>query len=239
MNRKLQNEAYERVVRMYAESIAVPRFDCRAIERRSPASRVRSVPPWRQYALATALCIVMIVWAMPAVPALIADVQNAVQIFLERDGQMVRATDRVVTIEEAMRDLPFRVIAPNGVPLAATPTIREISAAGDPASIQLFIQYPSNVAGPKPGMTALPALTIIETAATAARANVMVATHPAGQPPMANAGNPAGRPPAGAVRIRALTSTWVAGGTRVSLAGTPGAITQAQLDAIRRAMGGQ
>jgi len=243
VNRKLQSDSYAELVRAYAEAIAVPRFDRNAVERRSPKTCGSSVSPLRQYAFAAVVSIALVAWAAPAVPALIADVQNAVQLFLEHNGQMVPATDRIVTIDEAARDLPFHVVAPSGVPLAATPTIREVSVAGDPMSAQLMIQYASNIAGPKPGMVVLPALTIVEMPAGAPQSNLFFTAHAVGQPPMARMpqppGNPGGPAPVGAVRIRMLTSTWVANGTRITLMGTPGAITQPQLDAIRRAMGGQ
>ncbi len=240
VNRKSQSDSYAALVRTYADAIAIPRFDRSAIDRRRPAARAAQRPARRQYAFAAVAAIALIAWAAPAVPALIADVQSAVQLFLEHNGQMMPATDRIVTIDEAARDLPFHVVPPNGVPLAVTPTIREISVAGDPASAQLMVQYSSNLAGPKPGMVALPALTIVETSASAPVANLMFAAHPVGQPPMAKLEQPRpGNAPRGAVQIRALTSMWVVNGTRITLLGTPGALTQAQLDAIRRAMGGQ
>ncbi len=234
MNQKLQNDAYANAVSEYAQRIAVPPFDRVAIEGRSPRTQRRSAPSWRQYVIAAAATVALIAWSAPAVPALIADIQNAVQLFLEHNGQMVAASDRIVTIDEASRDLPFKVIPPKGVPLAAAPTVHEISVAGDVASAQLFVQYPSNLQTPKGGMTALPALTITETAASAPQANLQVAVHPAGVPPM----RPPSGVPLGAMQIHLLTETWIANGTRVTLLGTPGAITQAQLESIRHAMGG-
>lgn len=238
MNRKSQNDSYADLVRAYADAIAVPRFDRHAVERRFPKRAASSDFAWRQYALAAVAAVALVAWAAPAVPALIADVQNAVQLFLEHNGQMVPATDHVVTIDEAARELPFRVVPPSGVPLNVAPTIRVISVAGDPSSSELMVQYASNLAGPKPGMVALPALTIVETSASTPRANLMYAAHPVGQPPMVRMPQPPKNPPPGAFRIRALSDEWVANGTRISLMGTPGAITQVQLDAIRRAMGG-
>lgn len=236
MNRKLQNDRCAELARTYAESIGVPHFNLRAIEGRSPRSIRETGSSWRSYVAAAAIVIGLVAWAAPAMPALIADVQSAMQLFLERNGQMVQATDRVVTIDQAMRDLPFRVIPPNGVPLAASPTIREVSVTGDPASAQLLVQYSSNPRVPSGAMTAMPALTIVETAASSPEANIGYAVHPVDQPPMR--WRPPNHPPPGAVRIQLLTEGWVSNGTRVRLLGTPGAITQAQLESIRRAMGG-
>lgn len=234
MNRKSQNDRYAELTHLYADAIAVPRFDLAAIERRSPHRAYDVRPNWRSYAAAAVVVLGLAAWSAPAMPALIADVQNAVHLFLERNGQMVPATDRLVTIDQASRDLPFRVIPPNGVPIATAPTIREISIAGDPASARLLVQYPSNPRVPTGGMTAFPALTIVETAATAPRANFEFTTRPVGASPM----RPPSGTPAGTVRIQVLTETWTANGTRITLLGKPGAITQAQLEAIRRAMGG-
>ncbi len=237
MNRKSQNEPFAKLARTYGDAIDVPPFDRQAIERRSPRSRrVATLPWWRQYAFAAVTAIVLVAWAAPAFPALIADVQNAMQLFLERNGQMTPATDREATIAQAARDLPFRVIPPSGVPLTVQPMIREISVAGDPGSAQLLIQYSQGVAGPKPGFTALPALTIVETAASSPPANLAITVHPVGTTALARP--PAGEPPRGAMQVRALTEIWVQNGTRVRLLGTPGAITQAQLQEIRHAMGG-
>lgn len=236
MNRKSQSDSYAELVRAYADAIVVPRFDLRAVERRFPKRAAPSNVSWRQYAFAAVAAVALVAWAAPAVPALIADVQNAVQLFLEHNGQLVPATDRIVTIDEATRELPFHVVPPSGVPIAEPPTIRVVSVAGDPASTQLMVQYASNLSGPRPGMVAMPALTIVETAASTPRANLMFVAHPVGQPPMMKV--PPGSRPPGAVQIRALADEWVENGTRISLMGTPGAITQAQMDAIRHAMGG-
>ena len=236
MNRKPPNDPYAPLARAYADRIHVPKFDTQAIARRFPRPRAVELPWWRRYALATIAAIALIAWAAPAVPALIADVQSAMQLFLQRNGELVPATDREVTIDQAMKDLPFRVIPPAGVAVATPPLIREISIPGDPGSVELLVQYASNLPGPKPGFTAMPALTIFETAASSAPANLAVTVHvtnQSGMPPL-----PRGPKPIEGVRIHALTEIWIAGGTRITLVGTPGQITQAQLQAIRRAMGG-
>lgn len=235
MKRNLQNDPYAECARAYADAISVPRFNRAAIEHRSPRRAYDEAPKWRSYLAAAVIVLGLVAWAAPAMPALIADVQNAVQLFLEHNGQLVPATDRLVTIDQATHDLPFRVIPPSGVPLAAAPSVREVSIAGDPTSARLLVQYPSNLQTPRGGMTAMPALTIVETVASASPENILFAAHPLGVPPMRP---PSGAPPAGAVQIKALSETWTVGGTRITLLGTPGAITQAQLQAIRRAMGG-
>ncbi len=239
MNRKPLNDSYANLVRAYADRIDAPPFDRRAVESRSPNRRLVTLPWWRQYAFAAVVTIALIAWAAPAVPALVADVQNAMQLFLQRNGQMVPATDREVTIDEAARLLPFHVVPPNGVPIATPPTIRVISIPGDPTSMQLMVQYASSLPGPKPGLTAMPALTIIEMSASSPPTNIAFRVQPMGQSrlPFPPPGTPQYRP-RGAVQIRALTEEWIANGTRISLLATPGTITQAQLQAIRHAMGG-
>lgn len=237
MNRKPLNDPYAKLARTYADSINVPPFDRHAIDRRSPSRPLLAFPWWRQYAFAAVVVVALVAWAAPAVPALIADVQNVMQFFFERNGQMTPATDRVVTIEQAARDLPFHVIPPSGVPIASPPMIHEVSVPGDPTSEQLMVQYASNLPGPKPGFTAFPALTIVETAASSPQGNVAIAVHPVGQAPLP-VPPPGARPPGAVVQMQVLTVTWIANGTRITLLGTPGAITQTQLESIRRAMGG-
>ena len=237
MNRKPLNDPYAKLARTYADSIDVPAFDRQAIDRRSPSRPTLMLPWWRRYAFAAAVAVALIAWAAPAVPALIADVQNVVQFFFERNGQMTPATDREVTIEQAARDLPFHVVPPSGVPIATPPMIHEVSVPGDPTSAQLLVQYASNLPGPKAGFLARTALTIIETAASAPQGNLAIMFHPVNQAPLPPPGAPGPRPP-GAVQIQLLTVTWIANGTRITLLGAPGAITQAQLEAIKRAMGG-
>jgi hypothetical protein len=237
VNNQPLNDSCANIVRVYAERIDVPQFDRHAIERRSPRRGKVALPWWRQYAFAAIATIALIAWAAPAVPALIADVQSAMQLFLQRNGQMVPATDREVTIDQAMRDLPFRVVPPSGVPIATPPMIREVSIPGDVSSYQLMVQYASSLPGPKPGLTAMPALTIIEMSASSPQANIAYRVHPVNQAPLPALPQPQYRPQ-DAVRIQLLTETWIANGTRISLLGNPNAITQAQLQAIRRAMGG-
>jgi len=235
VNRKPLNDPFANAVRAYVDRIHVPAFDRQAVARRSPSRRDVTLPWWRRYAFAAVATIALIAWAAPAVPALVADVQSAMQLFMQRNGEMVPATDREVTIEQASRDLPFHVVPPSGVPIAAAPMIREISIPGDPSSYQLMVQYSSNFPGPKPGLTAMPALTIFETSASSPPANIAYSVRPLGRPPLPP---PPGARPQGAVQIRALSETWIANGTRITLFATPGTLTQAQLEEIRHAMGG-
>jgi hypothetical protein len=227
MSDKLQDNWYARVVRDYACTAAVPQFNLDAIERRSGHNTERR-PYWERTVLVAAVAVALLLLSAPALPALIA---HAIHAFVERDGQLSPATNREVSLEEAARLAPFRVIRPSGVPLASTPMIQLITVVGDPQGTQLFIEYAAS-AGLTKGFTALPRFTIIETAASSEPANLRLATDSKPLRPNASPG------PGVLMRIHLLAITWVEDGTRVTVSAAPGSMTMSQLKAIRRAMGG-
>jgi len=219
MSANSQTDPYPAIVRKYVDGASVPPFDLSAIRRRNTL-QANARREWRQYAVAAGV----VAWSVPAFPALVAQVQNVLHMFLERDGQLVPAENRIVTIEQAARDLPFKVIAPRGVPLSISPTIREVGISGDPQSARLMIEY-----GPQ-HVPSGPALNIMETAASAPDLKLAIVAR-AGIAPPSQTGKMSEKD-----KIRLTMVEFTVSGTRVKLLSAPGNLTTAQLESIRDAM---
>jgi hypothetical protein len=233
----MHEERVADAARSYGRAIVVPPMNLAAIERRSAKSHDRR---FDRFIIGGALAAGLLLWSAPALPALIT---NAIHVFLEQNGHLMPATNEQVTIEGAARLVPFAVIRPAGIPFDVPPAIQVIQLPGSSQSAQLLIQYPSALHGGKTGFTALPKFSIVETSASAPSASVFMAVRQGPAPKLAplpkkGATGLYGRNGAGTVRIRLLSLTWVQQGTRVTISAVPGAMTMAQLESIRHAMGG-
>lgn len=237
---ELNSDSMRSATRDYAEQIAVPAFDERPIRARA---REKLAPQrgWRRTAVAIATAAVIIAAALNG-PAVVAQVEHMVQAVLTIGGTQVPVTVQAVSLQQAQRDMPFTVVAPPVIP-GYQQSIREIVAQSSPQASRLMVQYTG-------GPSAAP-VTIMESSATAAHTELRIwsSKMPNAQPPQPM------RPPelhgAGPkqqatlqiranggqqFRVRLTPQSWTAGSTRIDLLSPPGALSAAQMLAIRRAM---
>jgi hypothetical protein len=227
---KLCNAASE-----YAENIAVPPYDERAVRARLRAPHVRA--HWRRpaIAIAAASAIVFLVFGGRNV---LAQVEHMFRVFVSVNGQMVTASTNSVTLDQARRDMPFTVIAPAGLPAGLQGQITEVvppNGAGEGRS--LIFRYDTQQ-GP---------LTITEnrhTRASSSSNDKIAIAKPVGAatfgmprfPPIHGPGLHAYfRNSAGSMEVLDLI-TWTADGTTVVLAAPPGLLTSQQIALVERSM---
>jgi len=184
-------------------------------------------------ALALALAVVLSLNA----PAVVAGMQRVIAAFTVAGGRTLPMSVREVNLATARADMPFAIIAPPAR-AGATVTLREIGSPAAPASESVAFELQPH----RPG----PPVTIIEARAGGGphRLYLSVAEPDRGGAPAAPLPAAAVRPSAGAKIALAGTLgdrsfaplTWVVRGTRIVLLSPPGALSDAQLRAIRSAM---
>jgi hypothetical protein len=240
MNQSSQTDRIREAAASYVESIDVPAYRANAIRTRLQAvseSRVTWHPV--AAALAAAAIVVALIFNGPAV---LAQVERALQAFATINGQRVLVAVNTVSLEQARRDMPFAVIAPVGIPPEFQETIHELNFASSRFDSRLLFEYRTSDNAPP--------LTIAESSTRAAvpqkQTRVMI-TQGANAGAMAQ--TPA-LPSAGSRqygylqfkngqvlhRIRLEPISWTVRGTRIDLISPPGLLSNAQLTAIRRAM---
>jgi hypothetical protein len=239
MNPSSQTEALHEAAASYIESIAVPTYRANAVQARLQALS-ESRATWRPAAAALAAAGVVVVLIFNG-PAVIAQVERALQAFATIDGRTVTVAVNTVTLDQARHDMPFEVIAPAGIPAQFQVTIHELNFGSSRFDSHLLFEYRTSGNAPP--------LTIAE---SSTRANAPQRTHlmirqgaNAGAMPAAPALPAAGSGGYGFVqfkngqtiqRIRLEPIDWTVRGTRIQLISPPGLLSNAALTAIRRAM---
>jgi hypothetical protein len=259
MNRKPSDNAIREVFAGGMSAVPVPPLDLSAIRTRAAAAgdaarRPRGVRFTRPALVLAPLAVIAVVF-LASVPQVVAQVERVLHAFAVIDGQKVPLTVRTVSLADAQRQMPFRVVAPVAVPRGLAATIDALQSADAPASARLVFRYRA------PGSD-LPVLTIEESAASAnGPTKVMISEQrTVGGPPRGAAPDLQAPPPADAaapgkpgvvlheVEIRTVNGKtvrhavelrpvmWVQGGTRIVLASAPGTLSDAQIATIRAAM---
>ncbi len=238
MNQSQQVERARDAVGAYVETIDVPQYNASAVRARANAvATPRAIPRWT--AAAGAACVVLVGFIFAA-PTVRAQVEQMLHAFATIGGRPVPMTVNDVTLDQARRDMPFRVIAPAAIPAVLTPRIDELTSSSSPLDSRLIFRYEGN---------GVPGLTIMESSARQGAPSQMKLwmTAGAGAPPQvppAMKGVPPGqhafvkfRRDGGVMQqVRMEPISWVVHGTRVDLISPPGVLTPQQLAAIRRAM---
>jgi hypothetical protein len=222
----LNTDCVPSATRDYAEQIAIPEFDERAIRTRSSETRAPQ-GVWRRVVMAAAAAVVLLAATLNG-RAVIAQVEQMMRAVLTVGRSQVPATIQAASLQEAQKDMPFTVIVPPDIP-GYQQSIREVVAQSSPQSSRVLIQY-------KGANTPVP-VTIMESSATTTP-TTQIRFWPSnslnGQPP-----RPMQPPPNGAgptFHVSFTPQSWTVGGTRIDLLSPPGALTAVQMLEIRRAM---
>lgn len=229
----------QEIVLREVASIPVPACDPNAI--RSRVRELAGAQPssvslfgQRRFALVSAVALGLLTLTFPGVSAVVAQVQRAWQAFTMHEGRMVPLDVRVVGLDQARADMPFRVMAPKALPAGLQVVIRELRSSLSPADASLLFEYRDTRSAGGP-----PRIVITETSVHAAstESDVMFMARPS-----TGAALPA---PEGAKRGLLMQSRrafkldknlWVVDGTKIELLSASGTLTSQDIGEIRDAM---
>lgn len=233
-------ESLRDAVAAYVDAMGIPAFDERVIPLRrvTPTiARARRRPLLRTAALAaaTALAVFLAVDAS----AVVAGMQRVFAAFELVGGRTVPMSVRDVDLAKARADVPFEVIVPPSFP-GTTMTVREILSSGPPANDSIIFDLHTSRSAPE--------VSIVERPAGGGPRQLYLSDREPGRgdakvaplPMAVSSGSTKARPRISLIEDLGNGSfvplTWVTRGTRIVLNGPPGALSPAQVRAIRSAM---
>lgn len=232
-------ESLRDAVASYVDAIAIPSLDGHAIATRRGTAAISPAPRRPLLRIASlALAAALVVFVAFDASAVVAGIQRVFAAFAIVGGHTVPMSVREVDLAKARADVPFEVIVPPSV-TGATMTIREILSPASPENDS--VAFDLNVPRAQPGVSIVESrdgggprqfyLTVREPGAGDAK----VAPVAAPAKPAAGAG-----PQISVVGKLGKESfvplTWITRGTRIVLMSPPGALSEAQIQAIRSAM---
>ncbi len=234
MNQSSTTNNVGNVVRAYAEDIAVPAYDERAVLARLQPRDVQV--RWRRPAVAIAAAAAL-TFLVLGDRNVLAQVAHMFRVFVSVNGKMVSANTTAVTLDQARRDMPFTVIAPAGLPSGLQGEITEVVPPngatvgrslifrydtpqgpltisesrgvepGSPGDDKMFISRPAGAPGAMPGLPPIPSRGMQAYFRT--RGGIIRTIHP---------------------------TAWSVEGTTIVLASPPGILTSQQTALIERSM---
>ncbi len=232
-------ESLRDAVASYVDGIVVPTLDEREIAARRgtrAAARARFWPLARMAALATAAALAIFVTIDAS--AVVAGMQRMLAAFTLVGGRTVPMSVRDVDLARARVDVPFAIVVPPSFP-GATTTLREIRSSTSPSSdsvvFDISLRSPRSVVSIVENRDGAAPRHVYLSVREPDRGDATVAPLPAFPKPGPNAGTKIsviGNLGTGSF----VPLTWVTRGTRIVLLSRPGALSAAQIHAIRSAM---
>ncbi len=234
-------QSLREAIASYVHAIPIPAIDERAIAARRGKLETAVTPTprrWRLQTIALAIAAALGVFAVVDAPAVVAGMQRVFAAFTVAGGRTLPMSVREVDLATARADVSFAIIAPPAVP-GTTVTLREIRSSTSPASESVAFEL-------QPRRPGLP-VTIVESRDGGGPRRVYLSVREpdrgdakvAPLPPIPAGSGTAGThiSVAGKLGDRSFVPlTWVTRGTRIVLLSPPGALSDAQLRAIRSAM---
>lgn len=231
-------ESLRGAVASYVDGSAIPALDERAIAARRgmrPIAQATRRPLLRTAAFVAAAALAAFVAVDE--PAVVAGIQRVFSAFALVGGRTAQMSVRDVDLARARADVPFEIVVPPAIP-GTTMTLREILSSGSPASDSVAFDLEMRRPGPE--------VSIVESRDGGGPRLVYFSVREPDRGDAKVAPLPAlPKPPGDGSKISVLGNlgegsfvplTWVTRGTRIVLMSPPGALSAAQIRAIRYAM---